>query len=75
MDYKNRIVSHHTILLGKPVIKRTRLSVELIQKKLAQGASIQDLLKSYPQIQEEDVFAVLSYVSPKTPQTSPTEPA
>ena len=63
MDYKNRIVSDHNILLGKPVIKGTRISVELILKKLAQGASIADLLISYPHIKQEDVFAALTYAS------------
>lgn len=63
MDYRNRIVSDHNILLGKPVIKGTRISVELILKKLSQGASIEDLLISYPHIKQEDVFAALTYAS------------
>jgi len=63
MDYRKRIVSDHNILLGKPVIKGTRISVELVLKKLAQGESIGDLLKSYPHISQEDIFAALTYAS------------
>jgi uncharacterized protein (DUF433 family) len=63
MDYRERIISDHTILLGKPVIKGTRISVELILKKLSQGASIEELLKSYPHLSREDVFAALTYAS------------
>jgi uncharacterized protein (DUF433 family) len=63
MDYKSRIVSDYKILLGKPVIKGTRISVELILKKLSQGASMEDLLQAYPHITQEDVFAVLTYAS------------
>ena len=63
MDYRKRIVSDHNILLGKPVIKGTRISVELVLKKLAQGQSIEDLLKSYPHISQEGIFAALTYAS------------
>ena len=63
MDYKTRIVSDYKILLGKPVIKGTRISVELILKKLSQGASISDLLALYPHIKQEDILAALTYAS------------
>ncbi|MBC8054306.1 MAG: DUF433 domain-containing protein [Sphingobacteriaceae bacterium] len=61
MDYKNRIVSDHKILLGKPVIKGTRISVELILKKLSQGASMEELSEMYPHITQEDLLAVRTY--------------
>ncbi|MBC7913432.1 MAG: DUF433 domain-containing protein [Pyrinomonadaceae bacterium] len=63
MDYKHRVVSDHNILLGKPVIKGTRISVELILKKLSQGASVKELLVSYPHLTQEDVFAALTYAA------------
>jgi uncharacterized protein (DUF433 family) len=63
MDYRNRIISDHNILLGKPIIKGTRISVELILRKLSEGATLEDLLKAYPHITQEDVFAALTYAS------------
>ena len=50
-------------MLGKLVIKGTRLTVELILRKLSEGATTPDLLKMYPNLQEIDVFAALNYAS------------
>ena len=61
-DYKNYIVSDHKILLGKPVIKGTRLSVEFILKKLSEGATIQKLSESY-NVEIEKIYAALNYAS------------
>ena len=63
MNYKERIISDHRIMLGKPVIKGTRLTVELLLRKLAEGATILDLLTMYPNLQELDVLAALNYAS------------
>lgn len=63
MSYQDRIISDHKILLGKPLIKGTRISVELILKKLSQGASIQNLLTDYQHLQKEDIYAALEYAS------------
>jgi uncharacterized protein (DUF433 family) len=63
MNYKDRIVSDHQVMLGKPVIKGTRITVELILRKLSEGAVTTDLLAMYPHLQEEDVFAALMYAS------------
>ncbi|MCP2596552.1 DUF433 domain-containing protein [Candidatus Aminicenantes bacterium AC-334-E05] len=46
---------------GKPVIKGTRITVELILKKLSEGMNIEELLKAYPNLKKEDVLAALSY--------------
>lgn len=56
-----RITCNPDVLLGKPVIKGTRISVELILKKLSEGMSIDDLLAGYPHLQREDVLAAISY--------------
>ncbi|MDO8282869.1 MAG: DUF433 domain-containing protein [Thermodesulfovibrionia bacterium] len=61
MIYTDRIVSDQKILLGKPVIKGTRITVELILKKLSEGMSIDDVLQAYPHLKKEDILAVLSY--------------
>ena len=61
MDYKERITSDPDIMLGKPVIKGTRITVELILKKLAEGMTIEELLEAYPHLTKEDILATLSY--------------
>ncbi len=48
-------------MLGKPTIKGTRITVELLLRKLSEGESIQNLLDAYPHLQREDVLAALSY--------------
>lgn len=63
MLYKERIESNPNVMLGKPVIKGTRITVELILKKLAEGANRKDLLTIYPHLLNEDINAVLDYAS------------
>lgn len=63
MNYRERIISDHKVMLGKPVIKGTRITVELILKKLSEGATIDDLLLMYDHLVKEDIYAVLSYAS------------
>ena len=63
MDYQNKIISDPSIMLGKPIIKGTRITVELIIKKLSDGFSIDDILKGYPHLEREDVLAALAYSS------------
>ncbi len=61
MDYSKRIISNPEIMLGKPIIKGTRITVELILRKIAEGMAIDDLLEAYPQLTQEDVLAATSY--------------
>lgn len=63
MDWKERIVSDRNILLGKPVIKGTRISVEFILERLANGWTEQKILKSYPHLKKEDIQAVFAYLN------------
>ena len=58
-----RIVVDPKIMLGKPVIKGTRLPVEIIIEKVAYGATTEDLRKDYPFLKEEDVSAALLYAA------------
>ena len=53
------------VLTGKPVIKGTRLSVELITDLLAQGWTETDLVRNYPGLQSEDIQACLIYARTK----------
>jgi uncharacterized protein (DUF433 family) len=61
MNYRERICVDPNIMLGKPIIKGTRITVEIILKKLSEGISEEDLLKAYPHLKKEDILAALSY--------------
>ncbi len=50
-------------MLGKPIIRGTRITVELVMRKLADGYSIADLLKSYPHLTKEQILAALEYAA------------
>jgi len=63
MDWKNHIDTNPNVLLGKPVIKDTRISVELLLDVLAQGWSMEDILSSYPHLTREDVLAAIGVAS------------
>lgn len=63
MSWQERIIIDPEILVGKPVIKGTRLSVEFIIDLLAQGWSETDILRNYPGLTQEDIKACLSYAS------------
>lgn len=62
MDWKTRIVSDQDVLLGKPVIKGTRISVELILDLLADGWTEAQVIESYPHITPDDLKAVFAYL-------------
>ena len=49
-NYRDRIEINPNILMGKPVIKGTRIPVELILRKLGEGAIIEELLEMYPNL-------------------------
>lgn len=53
------------VMLGKPVIKGTRITVELIMRKLADGFTIGDILEMYPHITQEQVQAAFAYAADK----------
>ncbi len=63
MDWRSHIVSNPDILVGKPSIKGTRISVELVLGWLAQGWTHELLLESYPNITKEDILACLAFAA------------
>ena len=63
MLYTDYIESNAGVMLGKPVIKGTRLTVALILKKLSEGATQQELLTAYPALSIAAINAVLAYAS------------
>lgn len=58
-----RIEINSKIMLGKPVIRGTRIPVELLLRKLGEGATESDLLDAYPRLTREDIQAALSYAA------------
>lgn len=62
-DWKSRITVDPNILVGKPIIKGTRIAVEFILDLLANNWTTESILKNYPQLKKEDVTAVLKYAS------------
>ena len=55
------IVSDPNVLMGKPVIAGTRLSVELILQKLSAGETIEQLLQAHPRLTRESVSAAVEF--------------
>jgi len=51
------------IMMGKPVIRGTRIPVELILRKLSEGATESDLLDAYPRLTQADIRAALAYAA------------
>ena len=62
MNWQQHIVSDQNILLGKPTIKGTRISVELILELFSLGWTETQILESYPSISGESIRAVFSYL-------------
>ena len=60
---KELIETNPEIMLGKPVIKGTRIPVELIIRKLGEGSTVDDLLDGYPNLSREAVMAALIYAA------------
>ncbi len=58
-----RITINPKVMMGKPVIRGTRIPVELILRKLGDGATENDLLDAYPRLTLEDIRAALSYAA------------
>jgi uncharacterized protein (DUF433 family) len=62
MDWQNYIVSDNEVLLGKPTIKGTRISVEHIVGLLAQGWDENEILENFPRLTKESLQAVFAYI-------------
>lgn len=59
----DRITINPKVMVGKPTIRGLRITVEQILKSLASGVSTQELLEDYPELESEDIQAVLSYAA------------
>ena len=63
MNWQERIIIDPEILVGKPVVKGSRLAVEFIIDLLAKGWSEGEILRNYPGLSQEDIRACLGYAS------------
>jgi len=63
MNWSERIIIDPKVLVGKPVVKGTRISVELVIDLLARGYSREQILDQYDHLTAEDVQACLAYAS------------
>lgn len=65
MTITDRIEINPKVMLGKPVIRGTRIPVELLLRKLSEGASVDQLLDAYPRLTREDIQVAIGYVAPR----------
>ncbi len=63
IPWRERITADPAILVGKPVIKGTRISVELVLDLLGRGYSTEAVLRQYDHIRSEDIQACLAYAA------------
>lgn len=63
VDLLKRITVDPTVMVGKPTIRGLRITVEQILKALAGGVTVDELLEDYPELEKEDIQAVLLYAS------------
>ena len=59
----SRIEMNPNVMMGKPVIRGTRIPVELILRKLGEGGSEADLLEAYPRLTKADIQAAIGYAA------------
>jgi uncharacterized protein (DUF433 family) len=62
----DRIEINPRVMMGKPVIRGTRIPVELLLRKVSEGATEDDLLDAYPRLQREDIRAAIAYAADTT---------
>ncbi|HEV2833334.1 MAG TPA: DUF433 domain-containing protein [Hanamia sp.] len=63
MDIRDQIEVNPKVLMGKPVIKGTRISVESILEKLAAGETETEILQAHPHLNKENIKAALSFAA------------
>jgi len=59
----DRIETNPKVMMGKPVVRGTRITVELILRKMSEGASEEELLDAYPRLTIKDIKAAIRYAA------------
>ncbi|MCC6796322.1 MAG: DUF433 domain-containing protein [Candidatus Hydrogenedentes bacterium] len=65
MDWREYIERRPEVMLGKPVIKGTRITVEIILEELAEGSEIDDIVEAHPRIEPKHIHAAIAYAAEK----------
>ncbi len=63
MTITDRVEINPKVMMGKPIIRGTRIPVELILRKLSEGAKEKELLEAYPRLTKEDIKAAIRYAA------------
>jgi uncharacterized protein (DUF433 family) len=63
MNVKGHICIDAAVMLGKPTIRGTRVTVELVLRKLAEGATLEDLMDAYPLLTPDSIHAAIAYAA------------
>ena len=71
MDYHKYIIRDPKICGGEPIIKGTRVTVRTVLASLAEGARIDDILKDFPTLTDEDVRAIIAFAANSTVEDMP----
>jgi uncharacterized protein (DUF433 family) len=76
-DFREMIVSNPRVMMGKPVIVGTRITVESILEKLAAGERVEQILDEHPRLTEDGIRAALAFAANalRADVTYPLEPA
>ena len=60
---ENLIISDPSVMMGKPVIKGTRITVELILEKLSAGETVEQIIEAHPRLTKETIKAALAFAA------------
>lgn len=60
---KRLIISDPKVMMGKPVIEGTRITVEMILEKLSSGETVEQILEAHPRLTEESIRAALAFAA------------
>lgn len=63
VKWQDYVTADPAIMIGKPIIKGTRVTVELIVEKLGCGETIEDVLEAYPHLNREQIYACLRFAA------------
>ena len=74
MTTHSRIEVNPEVMRGKPIIRGTRITVELILRKLGEGATTAELIEAYPHLTLEDLQAAITHATGTAPPTQNSEP-
>ena len=63
IDYTQIIAINPEVMMGKPVIRGTRLTVEMILEELSAGTPVDELVQAHPRLTKESVYAALAFAA------------